>query len=581
MKRIKSDKRFKSKKTMLQINIVRAQDLPVADAMTSDPYVNIYLQGPIKTFIGKTQTIMKTLNPEWNETFNVPAIRGSKILFAIYDYDRVASNDLLAFTTFDPNFHSLDKLIKLPLTRAIKKKGENATITVSVKLTATPIPSTKVGSLSNPVYLSFEPNNRLWSKSPFSANPVLPYIFPFHLYFVAFNTTTNTYEICSGDHKIITGAWHSGSNVCLASTSLTESIRIDPLVLTKNGFKNFLICIGTTDYSLLSNYFQTGELLFWQSNEPSSSYIKGENFELLTPEKQLLKLAEKITFIPTNTCNLGVIIGGSIDNSGKLNLNLDSQCSIPSDDNIISGQTISECISILGPLSKIIKEKSGELSLTNKISFPLFTPISISKLSTTIFKDSLKLISMRILNVKEHYLFAIACKVSETKGEEIIAECNPKNTNPMIRNSQGCLIYSGNSLQIDFSNLPEEVKSIYIGITGDDVLKTDAPSNPIQKLNFLAQVGKNKNQSIAENGGLKGNEPTISISINSIEINKIPMKLSSRNNTFLWFGLIRDNIISDSWSAFNLSRGYIFESNYGSLALMTQYVTAINERMGI
>jgi hypothetical protein len=562
----------------LQINVVCANDLPVGDVRTSDPFVNIYLQGPIKTLVGRTQTIEKTLNPKWNETFNVPAIRGLKILFEVYDYDAGSKDELIAFTTFDPNFQALEKVHKLPLTRAIFEKGENATITISVKLIAIPLPNTKIGTLTNPIYISFEPSTRLWSKSPFSTNAVLPFIFPYHLYFIAFNGSSNTYEVCSTDHKNIAGAWHSGANICLSSTSFTEVIRIDPSVLISNGYKTFLICIGTTDYSLLNNHFQTGDLLFWQSNEPSSTYIKAEDFEVTSPELQIVKLAEKIPFTPNNISSLGVIIGGTIDNSGKLNLNGDSQCLLPAENNLNVGQTVTESISILSKLSKIVTEE-----LPNKATFPLYTPISLNRIGDNILQEPIETLTARIINVKEHYLFGLACEASKEKGEEIIGECNPKNINPNIKGNQDGIKYSGGAIQIDFNKIGEDVTSIYIGVTGEKPLKTDKPTKSITKPNFL-NIGnkkKNQNQSIAQNGGLTGNEPMISISIQSKEINKIPLKLSGRNNSLIWFALIRDPLVSGSWSLFNISRGYKHDINFGSLDLFTQYVSSIKERLGI
>ena len=57
------------------INVIKGRNLVAKDSSglfgkkkSSDPYVKIFFGG--KKF-GKTRTIDKTLNPEWNETYNI------------------------------------------------------------------------------------------------------------------------------------------------------------------------------------------------------------------------------------------------------------------------------------------------------------------------------------------------------------------------------------------------------------------------------------------------------------------------------------------------------------------------------
>ena len=57
--------------SILQLSVIRAINVPVADARTSDPYIKIYqIFGDKEIKVGKTQVVKKELNPEWNETFN-------------------------------------------------------------------------------------------------------------------------------------------------------------------------------------------------------------------------------------------------------------------------------------------------------------------------------------------------------------------------------------------------------------------------------------------------------------------------------------------------------------------------------
>ncbi|ELR24697.1 C2 domain containing protein [Acanthamoeba castellanii str. Neff] len=80
----------------LQITVVQARDLPVADATgKTDPYVELYVNGVSH----KTKTIKKTLTPYWGETFTFypssfnPSTDSIRV--DVYDWDRFSNNDLL------------------------------------------------------------------------------------------------------------------------------------------------------------------------------------------------------------------------------------------------------------------------------------------------------------------------------------------------------------------------------------------------------------------------------------------------------------------------------------------------------
>ena len=85
------------------VTISRARGLKAMDGgglfggkKTSDPYCRVTLGG-IKL---KTSTVKKSLEPEWNSTFEVEAREASQsVEFAVYDYDLVGADDLIgAFT---------------------------------------------------------------------------------------------------------------------------------------------------------------------------------------------------------------------------------------------------------------------------------------------------------------------------------------------------------------------------------------------------------------------------------------------------------------------------------------------------
>jgi len=55
----------------LLLKLVSGSDLPVGDVYSSDPFVMIYVGNK---YVGKTRTIMKSLNPVWDESFEIPLL---------------------------------------------------------------------------------------------------------------------------------------------------------------------------------------------------------------------------------------------------------------------------------------------------------------------------------------------------------------------------------------------------------------------------------------------------------------------------------------------------------------------------
>lgn len=77
----------------LEMVIHRGTNLPVGDITTSDPFVVIFCNSKL---IGKTHTVYRTLNPEWNYKFSIPLLHTStQIQLKIFDEDRNAADDIL------------------------------------------------------------------------------------------------------------------------------------------------------------------------------------------------------------------------------------------------------------------------------------------------------------------------------------------------------------------------------------------------------------------------------------------------------------------------------------------------------
>ncbi|KAM9980643.1 hypothetical protein ACTFIY_002949 [Dictyostelium cf. discoideum] len=88
-----------------QIKILSARNLIAADVGgTSDPYVKIKTPATNgKDY--KTRHISKSLNPIWNETFNIDLGNcvNDLVIIEVYDHDKVGSDDLIGFVALDPS----------------------------------------------------------------------------------------------------------------------------------------------------------------------------------------------------------------------------------------------------------------------------------------------------------------------------------------------------------------------------------------------------------------------------------------------------------------------------------------------
>lgn len=82
----------------LNLTILKAEKLPVADITTSDPYIICKLDN---SFLYRTKTITANLNPVWNEyVTNIPLFhRNSFLKLEIYDRDLKKDDDILGFVT--------------------------------------------------------------------------------------------------------------------------------------------------------------------------------------------------------------------------------------------------------------------------------------------------------------------------------------------------------------------------------------------------------------------------------------------------------------------------------------------------
>lgn len=112
-------------KIMVELQIIQGQDLVAKDRnmfgkkISSDPYVCISLLCTPSTTVpgktrkvqkiqlGRTKTIKKNLNPEWNysQTYSIPFSRKNdtlQLVFEIFDEDKVSTDDSMGVVKLQP-----------------------------------------------------------------------------------------------------------------------------------------------------------------------------------------------------------------------------------------------------------------------------------------------------------------------------------------------------------------------------------------------------------------------------------------------------------------------------------------------
>lgn len=89
----------KSKSSFIfNLKIVKAEDLKACDMNgLSDPYVRI-IDTTTSKQIGKTRTIYEDLNPEWDETFEIPCTSSIVLTATVWDEDSLGTHDICGRT---------------------------------------------------------------------------------------------------------------------------------------------------------------------------------------------------------------------------------------------------------------------------------------------------------------------------------------------------------------------------------------------------------------------------------------------------------------------------------------------------
>eukprot|EP01130_Rhizamoeba_saxonica_P018360 TRINITY_DN9155_c0_g1_i2.p1 TRINITY_DN9155_c0_g1~~TRINITY_DN9155_c0_g1_i2.p1 ORF type:complete len:308 (+),score=47.84 TRINITY_DN9155_c0_g1_i2:59-982(+) len=105
----------------LRIKMLNGINLPPADVGgKSDPYVVIQLYGetPVKV---KTKTKKSTLNPVWNQEFDLMVDTVGRVDFKIYDKDLTSADDFLGLVTYE--LDQLQEATPIEVELNLRKRG--------------------------------------------------------------------------------------------------------------------------------------------------------------------------------------------------------------------------------------------------------------------------------------------------------------------------------------------------------------------------------------------------------------------------------------------------------------------------
>ena len=90
------------------VKLIEAQDVPIMDAVGSDPYCILKFEGHDSS-IQKSRVIDNTLHPRWNQVFRMPvlSLNSNEFVLEMMDYDKVSKDDKISrssllLKTLDP-----------------------------------------------------------------------------------------------------------------------------------------------------------------------------------------------------------------------------------------------------------------------------------------------------------------------------------------------------------------------------------------------------------------------------------------------------------------------------------------------
>jgi hypothetical protein len=125
---------YPTKTMILTVTVHRASALPVADVITSDPYVVVKLN---TDHTRRTRTIERSLNPVWDESFDFPISSTSPLVlkFEVYDTDKNKDDDILGHFEISLGEFPVEEILKKSYKMTnFGKYNSTSLVTVSVSV---------------------------------------------------------------------------------------------------------------------------------------------------------------------------------------------------------------------------------------------------------------------------------------------------------------------------------------------------------------------------------------------------------------------------------------------------------------
>ena len=487
------------------VTVFGASSLPSGNIFSSSVYVKVSADGPIKTFIGKTDPVKYNQNVTWEKSFTYPGPKGCKIFFEVFSSESLSQKNLIGTGVFDPFKHKFNE----PVTITIKTKSENKKtlspmLSVAVKYASLrPTTSIQTETYTKPFYITIEPSLQ-WPRG--TASFVNDYYFkiPYQTaIIVSLKDGTNT--IITADDREACGIYHSGHHPCISNDSFVQSIRVDPAVFNKQA-AFFTVLFYTQNYIPLFTYSpEHAKMIIWESEENPGTYKKGDP-ESCFANHPSLTLIPKST-IPIEIGRAAVMVAvaqGKIQGNG---IQI-SPVHLPNGGNSFPNQN--ESITPQSPY-QIPKSLTKALNINTSQGFPIGLPICTPiLLSTIITVKDLKTIECRITNINNHHFHI-----------QYFDYLFHDNRTPTIGNS--------NEVKIDLSSIPSNITYVTLSLYGNSPLENEHGSSHKGVYDAFSKAFKQHSPSV----------PKCQLFIVN-QIQNFDLPGSKNCNAFSWFILYRE-----------------------------------------
>ena len=603
------------KNKVFGINIVKGENMPAENKLS----INVFIVGAVRTLIYQT-SVKNGPNPEWfTNAFFMHPVRGLHLHFEIISYSK-HSNDsvVVAIGDFDPRIHDIrnyvvndnpQQIATIPINMCVLKKTQprqdqltNLFIRVhympminfvsqkTIRVPANP-------TISSPFYITLDPVSPINKVSPGEDNFRLPY----ELSAILLNEKQQTYDVINSGNCFCRGCNHSGVNLCSTSSSLTQVLRFDPVLLSEASIKYIIIVVTSTNFLPLKQMFKPGKenpihamVTTWSSAEPSGQTFstKQSILDLTSLPQQEIKISGQFPLICQDNSTVAAIAVGKISSlsksSGQKSHHLHQKntnditvtfgqltTQLPTATAQLSPQDPTSIVPIILKMCNYTNDKDSlfvdytesSQKPKNRSHFPLLVPRSLCE-SLNINSNPIIIAACPVLSTfnPNHIFFSMALDFQHKH----LFSCSRKNKLPVEKylkqlkadNSHlnlnlisqknsvelNAMKYSmlydeSQGIQVSLDNLPEDVFVVVFAIYGKKALSTDRPN--IKQNKKGGKKGNNNDDSVTN---------MIAYSNTDALLFEVPYNFSRTKNSLIWFALYRDAF--GGWGIMNIRKSY-------------------------